>query len=301
MSSISYRMAEPDDFAVTYDIVTEAMTDFRVRQHRFEYHRPSAIQQRDMAVRQFAFRFCRESFWIAEHESRIVGFAIALRRPGYWLLAALHVLPRCQGKGIGRRLLDLALSSAHPSDVRCCVMDAVQAVAKRLYIHAGMLPWVPLLEWNGAPPETLSDTADDDGIRLETTPQKLEPIDQHVLCASRPREHELWMQQPGVSCGLLTTDGEPAGYVYVSDCGDVGPLAVTAEPLAVPLLFWALRRLKEQGADRIHLKIPGHAPSAQEFVRTLGLSSIEPTSMLLTSRPLWSPGLYLVSAGDAIL
>jgi GNAT superfamily N-acetyltransferase len=300
MSSITYRNAEPHDFAITYDIATEAMTDFRVRQHQIKFHRPPSIQPRDLAMRQHCYQFHHDGFWVAEHGSRIFGFGFAVRQPGCWYLAGLHVLPSYQGQGIGRRLLDLTLSTAQPSDIRCCVTDEIQVAAKRLYSRVGMPPWVPLLEWEGDLPTKLPDTTDDT-IHLTQDPKQLEDIDRQVLDLSRPNEHTYWLQQPGMVCGLLTVDGEPVGYVYVLDAGDIGPLAVTEESLARPLLAWALQQLKDRGADHIHLKIPGDVPVVQEIVATLGLTSREPASALLSSQPLWTAGQYLLSSGDSIL
>ena len=300
MSSITYRKTEPQDFPVTYDIATEAMTDFRVRQHQIEFHRPPSIQPRDLAMRQHCYQFHRDGFWVAEHESRIFGFGFAVRQPGCWYLVGLHVLPSHQGQGIGRRLLDLTLSIAQPSDTRCCVTDEIQVAAKRLYSRVGMLPWVPLLEWEGNLPTKLPDTADDT-ICLTRDPEQLEHIDHQVLNLTRPIEHAYWLQQPGMACGLSVADGEPVGYVYVSDTGDIGPLAVSQESLARPLLAWTLQRLKDRGADHVHLKIPGDAPVVQEVVTTLGLTSRAPASALLSSQPLWTAGQYLPSSGDSIL
>ena len=301
MSSIHYRIADPDDFAVTYDIATEAMTDFRLGQHGIEFQRPQSIQPRDLAMRQHCFQFYREAFWVAEKNSHLVGFAYALRQPGCWYLVGFHVLPKHQGLGIGGQLIDRTLSIARPSDIRCCVTDAIQTVAKHLYKRIGILPWVPLLEWEGSIPENSPVTAGDQKVCLANGPSQLGHIDRTVLGLCRSREHKFWLQQPGVACGLLVSDNVPLGYVYVSDSGDVGPLAVTVEPLAKTLLLWALGRLKGQGAERIHLKIPGQVPVVQEIATNLGMKTREPASVVLTSQPLWTAGHYLPSSGDSFL
>ena len=46
--------------------------------------------------------------WVAVQEGEIVGFSIADRTAG--MIFALFVLPRCQGRGIGSRLLGAALA-----------------------------------------------------------------------------------------------------------------------------------------------------------------------------------------------
>ena len=125
------------------------MTDLLVRRHNLPFPRAPEIQPRDLAFRQYAHEFHRESYWIAEDGTRKVGYALATRNDGRWLLNGLHVIPEYQGRGIGRRFLDLTLSSAKPSDILCVRTDSIQPVSNAHYIQAGMLPWVPVLTWAG--------------------------------------------------------------------------------------------------------------------------------------------------------
>lgn len=196
--------------------------------------------------------------------------------------------------------MELALKSAQSADVRCVVTDAIQAPAKVLYIRAGMLPWVPLIEWEGAVPD-LDEDSQGASFQVVTSPEPLASIDEAVLGLQRPVEHEVWMQNPEMICGLLSIDGVPTGYVHLSKEGDIGPLATVSEPLAKALLHWALARLNEHGVEHVHLKVPGLAPSIQEVIMDARLRMREPAQVILASKPLWVPGHYLVSAADAII
>jgi GNAT superfamily N-acetyltransferase len=68
--------------------------------------------------------------WVAEHDGRVAGVALALVREGIWGLSLLAVAKRLQGRGVGRALLRrcwdhgagargrIVLSSAHPAAMR---------------------------------------------------------------------------------------------------------------------------------------------------------------------------------------
>ena len=299
--SIDFRRAEPRDHETTYDIVTQAMTDLRVRRHNLPFPRAPEIQPRDLAFRQYAHEFHGESYWMAEDATRMVGFAIATRNDGRWHLGALHVIPEYQGQGIGRRLLDLTLSSAEPSDSLCVLTDSIQPVSTALYIRAGMLPWVPVLTWEGPIVGPVPDLPRDASFHVGADPEELDPVDRKVIYMLRRREHRFWMSQRGLQCGILSVDGRPAGYVYVSEDGQIGPAAATAEPLMRTLLLWAISRSIEQGADHLYLMIPGQCPSVQEVVLALRLTIRPGSTILLSSRPLWRLGQYLMSAGEPLL
>ncbi len=299
--SVDFRRAEPSDHAAAYDIVTQAMTDLLVRRHNLPFPRAPEIQPRDLAFRQYAYEFHRESYWIAEDGTRKVGYALATRNDGRWLLNGLHVIPEYQGRGIGRRFLELTLSSAKPSDILCVRTDSVQPVSNAHYIQAGMLPWLPVLTWAGPIAGPVPDLPGDASFHVGADPEELDPVDRKVIGLLRRREHQFWLGQPGLQCGILSVDGRPAGYVYVSKDGQIGPAAATAEPLMRTLLLWAVSRSMEQGADHLFLNIPGQCPSVQEVVLALRLRLRAPSVVLLSSRPLWPVGQYLISAGDPLL
>lgn len=73
---------------------------------------------------------------VAEQESQVVGFATGYRREQVWCLATYAVTPALQGRGIGRRLLDAALSYAEPSP-RWLLSASADPAAVRRYRAAG--------------------------------------------------------------------------------------------------------------------------------------------------------------------
>ena len=298
--SIDFRLANSDDHQATYTVFTEATGEL-LRRHNLPFERAAEIPPRFLAFRRYAHSHHGGSYWIAEDANRVVGFGIGIRNRGLWYLAALHVIPEYQSQGIGQRLLELTLSSARHPDAVCVIADAIQPVSNAIYIRANMLPWVPLFEWQGPISNSVAAPPADASFGVAADPERLGPIDQKVLGIQRPREHQLWLGQPGLECGILSNNGEPVGYVYVSDNGAIGPAAAISEPLMKSLVLWAVSRLKHRGIDNLQLKIPGQSPSVQSVVRSLRLKVQAPAQVLLSSRPLWPQGHYLISAGDALL
>ena len=75
--------------------------------------------------------------WAAvDDDGRLVGFAVALVRDGIWGLSMLTVDPRNQARGVGRRLLEAALTTAERAR-GAIVCSSEDPRATRLYALAG--------------------------------------------------------------------------------------------------------------------------------------------------------------------
>ena len=48
-------------------------------------------------------------YWVAEENGKIIGFCSALRKDDRDRIGAIYVLPNCQGKGIGKKLITKGL------------------------------------------------------------------------------------------------------------------------------------------------------------------------------------------------
>ena len=267
--TITYRRAEPDDHQTTYDIATKAMQDLRGR-HSFPFPRAEVIDPDELAFRQYAHQFHRGSYQIAEDAGSAIGFGLAVRNEGRWYLALLHVLPEYQGRGIGQRLLELTLSTRAPSDALCVLTDSIQPVSTAMYIRAGMLPWIPTFEWEGAMLDSLPEPQEDASFRAGADPGELDAVDLSVIGIRRPGEHRFWLEKRGLEMEVLLRNGTPAGYVYFSNKGDVGPAAATAEPLIEPLVLQAVRRSRERGVAHVKLNIPGHSQGCRPWPPPFG-------------------------------
>jgi hypothetical protein len=75
--------------------------------------------------------------WLAEDAGRIVGFAISQNRDDVWFLATYGVRNECQGRGVGKRLLDGVL--AHAGERGGLFSSTTHPGATRRYRLAGFL------------------------------------------------------------------------------------------------------------------------------------------------------------------
>lgn len=298
---IKYRQAEENDHPITYDIATKAMQDLLDR-HNFAYPRPALIQPTDLALREYAYEFHRDSYWIAEDAGTAIGFALAICTEARWYLIALHVLPKFQGAGIGQRLLQHTLSvSDKSSQVLCVETESIQPVSIAMYIRAGMFPWIPMYEWDGPIPDSFAKTSDKYSFTTLDSPEDINMIDQKVLGFQRTSEHQFWMKKRELELEVLLYNGTLAGYVYFSKNGKIGPAASTVESLMEPLILHAVEKSREFGASQVHLKIPGQSPAIQSVATSMGLRVRAPAATMLASRPIWRLGQYLVSGSDSLL
>jgi GNAT superfamily N-acetyltransferase len=298
---IKYRQAEKNDHAITYDIATKAMQDLLDR-HNFPYPRHAVIQPTDLALREYAYEFHRDSYWIAEDAGSAIGFALAVCTEARWYLISLHVLPKYQGAGIGQRLLEHTLSvSDKSSQVLCVETESIQPVSIAMYIRAGMFPWIPMYEWDGKIPDSFANTPEKFSFTTPNSTEDMNKIDQKVLGFQRTSEHQFWMNKRGLAIKVISYNGSVLGYVYFSKDGKIGPAASTIESVMEPLILHAVEKSRELGASQVHLKIPGQSPAIQSVATSMGLRVRAPAATMLASRPIWRLGQYLVSGSDSLL
>jgi ribosomal protein S18 acetylase RimI-like enzyme len=75
--------------------------------------------------------------WVAVDDAAVVGMVQAIRRGGFWGLSMFYVDPKSQNRGLGRRLLEAALSYARGAELRM-IMSSPDPRALRLYSLAGL-------------------------------------------------------------------------------------------------------------------------------------------------------------------
>src|SRR6059058_3993807 len=175
--------------------------------------------------------------WVAESaEGRVVGVALALLREGLWGLSLLAVEPALQGNGIGRRLLDAALSYADAAR-GAIILSSTDPKAMRRYARAGfaLRPAVAAAGIvGGAELLVLGDRGF--VVHCEGTPRLLAALDEEAaqallraaLAASSPgatvqvdfiSAGQDWAVAVALEAGLALS---PDGPIFVR--GDVGPL-----------------------------------------------------------------------------
>jgi GNAT superfamily N-acetyltransferase len=184
--------------------------------------------------------------WLAEHEGRAVGVAVAVRREGLWGLSLLTVRPEAQNLGVGRALLDRAAAYGKGC-LRGMITSSTDPKATRRYRKAGFTLY-PTMRLHGRVDR--SGLPDPGGVGVHEGSAKhldlLDSVDRRVRGAGHGPDHRFLVS----TSPLLVVDTlAGSGYCYLDPTRDNVPVmvAATSRRLAARLLAEALARFP---ADR---------------------------------------------------
>ena len=124
----------PEDVPALVEVQFAAFQDLDVRMGEPAHELTDEIRERGTARIAHLQRTDPDGAWVAEVDGDGVGCALSLVREGMWFLSLLIVKPGLQGKGIGRELLDAALTTATD---RSWITSTVEPAAVRRYQRAG--------------------------------------------------------------------------------------------------------------------------------------------------------------------
>jgi GNAT superfamily N-acetyltransferase len=148
--------------------------------------------------------------WVAERDGDQVGFVVSFRRDLLWLLASFYVRPGLQGSGIGRPLLEAALSYSRGC-LRGMFASSADPKAYRRYRMAG---------FSLHPEMTLRGEVDRSQIPVvehvrDGTPSDfdlMDSIDRRLRDAAHGVDHPLLASMNRL---LVTDHTTGSGYVYL--------------------------------------------------------------------------------------
>jgi predicted GNAT family acetyltransferase len=173
-----------------------------------------------------------EGAWVAVEDDTVVGMAEAIRRGRFWGLSMLFVHPAHQSRGIGRRLLDRALTYAEGSRVRM-IMTSPDPRALRRYSRAG-LAIHPAVEAEGMV-DRAAIPADLPGRTGDVTDLDLvEHVDRTTLGRSRAEDVE-HMVKHGIAMEVVDTG---AGRGFALHRRDRLRLLGATDEQTAALLLW---------------------------------------------------------------
>ncbi|MGB8650048.1 MAG: GNAT family N-acetyltransferase [Mycobacteriales bacterium] len=128
------RPMQPQDVAPLVEVQYATFHDLALRIGEPTHELTDEVRERGTARIGHLQRTDPESSWAAEVDGELVGCSLALVRDGMWFLSLLVVKPGYQGKGVGRQLLDAALTTATD---RSWILSTVEPAAVRRYQRAG--------------------------------------------------------------------------------------------------------------------------------------------------------------------
>jgi GNAT superfamily N-acetyltransferase len=297
LAGITIRRATADDARPTYDVFIDAAAHLAQARGWGHTARPSDPPERFLAFRASALRHDPDGFWVAEDDGGLVGFGIAVRREHVWYLAALHVRPRYQSRGLGAEIIRKTLQAARPGSLLTVGADARNPVSNALYGRFGMFPETPLVPLLG--PSGAGDTR----ILVPGLPAHgdLAAIDRAVLDVARPEDHAFWESVASLRAFTVVRDGRAVGYAYVQADGAIGPIAVTDPVDLAPALEASIAVAAELGALTAHVRIPGAARDAIRSLLARGWRYGDAVTLVLTSAPWGHWDRYVTSGADALI
>jgi len=299
--TITYRRAVEADAERTFEIVQEAQGELDRRMGRVAHSALPAA--RVIRFRHFCVRYDGERFWVAESGGRMVGAAYAVLRDEVWYLGALHVLPEFQSQKIGSELIRRTLAGTTPTTALTVLTDAGNPVSNGLYMRFGMLPQAATVTLDGPIGRR---TADDDAPSLTARPidgirdaAALAAYDEASIGFARPTDHEFWLGVPGLLGRIVERDGAARGYLYVSEAGSIGPVAVADSRDLPAALDLAADLAADAGAASLHIRNFGSARGAMDWAVRRGLK-VGGIGLLLSTRPVGRFEGYVTSGADAL-
>jgi GNAT superfamily N-acetyltransferase len=230
-----------DDVEATTALWEDAFEDLRVRSN-LPGGPPTPPGVRDWMRARARHQLATDAdgSWVALVDGNIVGLTAALVRDGLWVLSQLAVSPAAQDRGLGRRLLELALDYGG-RQLPGLIMCSRDPRANRRYIQAGfeahpaMTAMGPLRR-GGLPAVSGVRDAGVDGLELAAH------VDRVVRGASHGADHT-WLVSMGDAVRTLD-DSRGRGYALVEEAR-LHMLAATEPAAARALLVDALARMPD--------------------------------------------------------
>ena len=297
-----FRHAKAEDIEATYQVYVAANEELNRKLGRPAELEKHTLPTRALAVRSNALKFDTERFWVADFEGRIVGFGLATRRRTLWYLAALHVLPQFQGRGIGNELVRRCLGDIDPANgpILVTTSDSANPVSTGMYLRLGLLPQTTIIQLEGVPRRLGFSDLTLRPASSQLAQDAVNQIDKLVLSEIRPEDHHCWANVNSVVPYLVYENDRMAGYIYVDREGAVGPAAVDRPELLPTALSAALEVYAADRSTPVQIRVPSDARETLKALFSHGINCITEVRLLLTSRKFGLFDRYLFSGADAL-
>jgi GNAT superfamily N-acetyltransferase len=229
--------------------------------------------------------------WAALDDGEPIGLALAHRSEDELFIGRIHVDSGFRERGLGRRLLEAALS-AGSGEPRFLSAAANDAAGLALAVTAGLRMQHYLIGLRGPLPreESLLRLAagayrfDVDRLDLRAHGRFVDALDRGVRGSARPSDHRAFARD---AAGLVFfLNGEFVAYAYVRGDGRIGPMAFASPAYAPQLFSFALVTLQRSfGASWCSLLVPADNVRLLTVALDAGLR-IEAQSLLMGDAPL---------------
>lgn len=201
--------------------------------------------------------------WVAERDGAMLGFATSFRRDVTWFLGTYAVRPELQSQGLGRALLDAALTHS-----RGCLRGMLSASrdpkAFRRYRHAGFTMH-PQMFLAGRVDRSAIPVVEHVREGNESDFDLLDSLDRQQRGAAHGPDHAVLLAQNRL---VVLDRPTGSGYAYLADDGKPAVVCASTRK-AASLLLW--EAVASAPPDR-DLTIP-HISAANEWAIDVGLTA----------------------------
>jgi GNAT superfamily N-acetyltransferase len=219
----------------------------------------------------------------------LLGAAVSLRRDLTWILSSFAVRPGTQGRGVGRQLLEAALSHGRGC-LRGMIASSQDPAAARRYRLAGFTLH-PAMVLRGRVPRSVLPVVE--RVREGSLGDRdlLDSVDRRVRDSAHGVDHEVMLQGHRL---VVVDRSTGSGYAYVPPAGGVSLLAATNRRTATDLLWESLAASDPEVPVSID-----HVTAVNEWAVDVGLASrLELwTEGYLALRGMKPPAPYLHNGG----
>ncbi len=285
------RPMREDDVAAAEEITREAFYELDVRRRRAD-EAPAEPRSPDRRV-----QWCERvrvlvstdpaGCWVAERGGHVLGVAVSVRRDLTWILVTYAVRPGHQGRGIGRPLLDAALTHSTRC-LRGMISASHDPPAARRYARAGFALH-PTMFLAGPVSRSVLPVVEHVRDGSSGDFDLCDSVDRRVRDAGHGVDHELMLRQHRL---IVTDRPSGSGYVYLEEDGSPYLLAATGRRTATALLWEALAATDPAGTAHIT-----HVTAEQRWAVDVGLEAgmgVD-TAGYLALRGMKPPAPYLPS------
>jgi GNAT superfamily N-acetyltransferase len=201
--------------------------------------------------------------WVAGQDGTMVGFATSFRRDLTWFLATYAVRPDLQGAGLGRALLDAALTHARGC-LRGMLSSSRDPKAFRRYRLAGFTMH-PQMYLTGRVDRSTIPVVEHVRDGDESDFALLDSLDRQRRDAAHGPDHTVLLAQNRL---VVTDRPGGAGYTYIAGDGRPAVVCASSRKVAADLLWEAIASAPSEG----ELTIP-HETAANEWAVDVGLAA----------------------------
>ena len=261
------RPMRPEDVPVVERLTAEEFYELDVRSHRPGWPEPSmrseAKAEKWRRRMEHMLRHDPGGCWVADDHTGVIGVAAALKRDVTWVLATYAVRGGLQGRGVGRQLLDAALSHG-AGCLRGMLSSSEDPKAVRRYRLAGFTMH-PAMFCMGKVARDLLPVVERvrDGSAGDI--DLMNSVDRQVRDAAHGVDHELLTS----TYRLVVVDRSTgSGYAYVEPGGGPYLLAATNRRTATDLLWETLAASSPEEPCTI-----GHISAQNEWAIDVGMAA----------------------------